>query len=483
LGVTIVSGNTIDLYGGKRMVEHLTCQFPQEVPIISLTPDMGLSALRCPKDTWEEWMKVAETLMNPMTGGSPWLAFSWLVRAKQPLVAVIDFAEAFLAHERWDAEHAASKRASEVLRWADDDLANTVFIICRDSGAALHPALRNPTSPIARIEMELPTEAERKRIVPKLAKKAGGLTARQLLKVKSGAVDWQKLQADAVSRATDGTLNAVWHTTGFEHIGGLKEIKEAVLEEVIPAFLARNRHSPMGVLLNGAPGTGKSVFVEAMSGHMGEPLYELKSPVSSSYVGENERRMEAALKIIQSTGGIVYMDEGDKMFSALDGPQGDSGVQMRVQMLLHQYMANNTHRGRVLFVMAINRLHALPTSLRRAGRFDIVLPFFPPLDADDRSRVITALQRKHGIDMEDTVRDLIAAGTPGWTGADLEALLMKAVRKDPHMGSKVVQECVTYSRPTFTTEQMEKMVRETAADVRDIRLIPEQLREMLGIGK
>ena len=359
------------------------------------------------------------------------------------------------------------------MRWVDEPIESLVVIISRHRLASLHPFVRSGHVPLHHLEVSLPEEPARKKAKrgadPKLL---AGLTMRQLRDLSTS--DCRKAQLELIGRATDGMLTARWCSTPMEYVGGHEEIKAYLTNELLPVIKRRDKLAPKGILMQGPPGVGKSILAEAIATMLNEPLLEMLSPIRSSYVGENEDRMIRMLQVVKVMGGVMYFDEGDKMFSHMDGPQGDSGVQMRIQMSLHQAMGETDNRGNVLYLMATNRPYMLPASMRRTGRFDVVLPLFPPTTAIDRVRILGALCLRHEIEGTAECWEHVANRTQWWTGADLEGLVV-ALGRQGEVTMPRVREAVEYLRPSLPRPVMEEYIQLTQMECRDRRLIPASL--------
>ena len=481
-GVAVLHGNTLDVYpigSGKKaltLLELIQRNAPH--PVVYTTGGKPLP-MRIPEDEWKEYEKTIDHLVNVKGPTGPMLlspaqvleACLVLARAHEVCV-VVDYVEALLGAKEWDAGCCSSAHTRIILRACDESLKGLLLLVCRHSYSVLHPALRAAHLPLHHIDLSLPDEPTRTRFAGEKASRLGGLTLRQLSDANEG--DAFLKQAKHVERATEGMLTARWCNTPWEHIGGLSYVLSYLQSSILPAFKRRDRYSPVGVIATGPPGVGKSIVAEAIATDLGEPLFEAFAGfIKSSFVGENERIMETMLRVLDGTGGILYLDEGDKMFSSLDAYQGDSGVQTRVIGAFMQWLADPKRRGKVLTIMSMNRPHALPASMRRAGRFDIVLPFFPPIDAAERLSIVKALCQRHEFDAPAEALVHLAEKADWWTGADLEAAMMSMARETSGVITlEAVQRSLKAMRPAIPQELMRAMNQVTAEECRDKRLLP-----------
>lgn len=482
-GVAILHGNTVDVYpvGKKSFTLLELIQRDSPYPVV-YTTGRQLQPMKIEEETWKEWYKPFKPMLEgpPGPAGEPALApppavvlnvCLMLARAREVTI-VVDYAEMLLGAKEWDAGCCSSTHATIMIRACDETLKGIILLVCRHSPTALHPALRSHHLPIHFIELPMPDEPIRKAFGGVKTARLGGLTLRQLSGL--GTDDAFAKQAAHVERATDGMLRARWCEAGWELIGGHEQIVTYLRNHIAPAFKRRDRYSPVGMIWTGGPGTGKSLMAEVFASDLNEPLFEAFGGfIRSSFVGENERVMTTMLRVLEGTGGILYMDEGDKMFSSLDSYQGDSGVQTRVIGSFMQWLADPKRRGKVLTIMSMNRPYALPAAMRRAGRFDIVVPFFSPAMPEERALVIRALCKRHEVELVGDAEALLAKHTDWWTGADIEAALVTMARE---VGSSIKTEVVMQSlksmRPALLPEEMREMNKITAAECRDRRLLP-----------
>jgi SpoVK/Ycf46/Vps4 family AAA+-type ATPase len=181
---------------------------------------------------------------------------------------------------------------------------------------------------------------------------------------------------------------------------------------------------PRGVLLTGVPGCGKSLIAKTLAATWGRPLVLLDpSRVYRKYVGESEQRLESALRTVEAMAPVVlWIDEIEKGFAS--GGDGDGGVSSR---LLGSFLRWMQDRPDGIFVVATaNDVGALPPEFLRKGRFDEV--FFVDLPDDGARRAILGIQlRARGHDPAEFDLDKLAEVTDGFSGAEIEAVVVGAL--------------------------------------------------------
>ena len=270
--------------------------------------------------------------------------------------------------------------------------------------------------------------------ISSLAKVTAGLTLVQIRGLfrqarQSGApVNFRTVsrrKKSIIEQECHGLVEFVDPDHDFSHVGGMTEIK-AALVRVSQAIKRGHRHRvPMGVLFVGPMGTGKTFLAEAFAAESGLTCIKLKN-FREKWVGSTEGNLEKILQVVDGLGYVLLIiDEADRSMSS--GSDGDGGTSSRVIARLKEFMSDTSHRGRVVMMMMTNRPDKLDADLKRPGRFDLKIPFFFPENADDRRSVAEALVRKIGLQLVDgATLDSVVEGTDGYSGAELEAVLLAA---------------------------------------------------------
>lgn len=268
-------------------------------------------------------------------------------------------------------------------------------------------------------------------------------------------------------------------TIGWEDIGGLGHIKNFFNRRIVGAINNGRAHRvPMGVLMVGPPGTGKSVVAQAVAKESGLNFVSLNlAKIFDKYVGNSERNLERALQAIQSLSPcIVFIDEIDQSVSR--SSSGDSGVSARIFKRLLEFMADTSHRGEIIFLAATNRPDLIDPALMRPGRIDVILPFFAP-DADERTAIMQVMAAKYALSLTDVPAAAVAA-TEGWTGAELEAAVIKAVDiLDYGAGTGARALTAATSRLVPSTKDIHFYELLALESVNDLDLVPGRMQAQL----
>lgn len=223
-----------------------------------------------------------------------------------------------------------------------------------------------------------------------------------------------------------GLVEFVSPKHNFTHVGGMAPLK-AELNRVAKAIKEGRRNQvPMGMLFVGPMGTGKTYIAEAFAGESGLTCLKFKN-FREKWVGSTEGNLETILNVVNGLGYVLLIiDEADRSMNSNTG--SDGGTSSRVIARIKEFMSDTKHRGRVVVLMMTNRPDKIDIDLKRPGRLDYKIPFFFPQDEETREAILAALLRKNKITLvEGADVDVIGPQTQGYSAAELEAVLLRAL--------------------------------------------------------
>jgi cell division protease FtsH len=215
----------------------------------------------------------------------------------------------------------------------------------------------------------------------------------------------------------------------FKDVAGAKEAKQE-LEEIVDflknpkKFLEIGAQIPKGVMMMGAPGTGKTLLARAVAGEAGVPFFSISgSEFVEMFVGVGASRVRDLFQLAKKAApSIIFVDEIDAVGRVRGtgvGGGNDEREQTLNQILVE--MDGFEPNEKVVVMAATNRPDVLDPALLRPGRFDRRVTIDLP-DRIDREAILQVHARKKPL-QEDVNLDIIAQRTPGFSGADLYSLM------------------------------------------------------------
>ncbi|MFW5631071.1 MAG: ATP-dependent zinc metalloprotease FtsH [Acetivibrio ethanolgignens] len=239
-----------------------------------------------------------------------------------------------------------------------------------------------------------------------------------------------KMMSFGKSRAVMTTDEA--NKTTFKNVAGLKEEKEA-LEEIVDFLKTPNKYIkvgariPKGVLLEGSPGTGKTLLAKAVAGEAGVPFFSISgSDFVEMFVGVGASRVrDLFAEAKKNSPCIVFIDEIDAVArrrgTGLGG--GHDEREQTLNQLLVEMDGFGVNEG-IIVMAATNRVDILDPAILRPGRFDRRVTVGRP-DVKGREEILQVHAKNKPLG-EDVDLKQVAQTTVGFTGADLENLLNEA---------------------------------------------------------
>jgi len=255
-----------------------------------------------------------------------------------------------------------------------------------------------------------------------------GLFLLLMRRAASGAVG-----LGALGRSRARRYEASEQRTTFADVAGIEEAEEELVE-IVDFLKNPDRYRrlggsiPKGVLLFGAPGTGKTLLARAVAGEANVPFFSLSaSEFVEMIVGVGASRVrDLFAQAKQAAPAIIFIDELDAIGRARGGGAALGGHDEREQTLnqILTEMDGFTGTEGVIVLAATNRPEILDPALLRPGRFDRRVAVNPP-DQAGRRKILEVHTR--GVPIADEVDlDAIASSTPGMVGADLKNLVNEA---------------------------------------------------------
>lgn len=384
---------------------------------------------------------------------------------------------------------------------------STIFMLA-DNLADVSKEVFKSSYRVEPVLVELPSEQERKEYIEYLlkdnstktdvsiesfAKLSSGLNKKSIkdIKLKAEAedvpisFDFIKDKKHSVLKKEYGdVLEFIYPEIGFEDIGGMDKAKNYLYKNIVePIKKGDLRRVPMGILLCGPSGTGKTLLVNALAKASGFNCVKIDmSRILGQYVGESEKNFKKCLLGAQSQQPvIVFVDEIDTTFRR--GESGDSGVSRNIFSEFLQFTSNTNNRGKVIFIAATNRPDLLDAALKRAGRFDKKIPILLP-EKEERANIFNIIIKKYKFETDITDFTAFAEQTDNYTGAEIDTVVRKAyeiANEDDLEGTvltaEILNEAIKRCRPS--TQQVEYMTLLAVKECDDKDLLPDKYKDFL----
>ena len=294
-----------------------------------------------------------------------------------------------------------------------------------------------------------------------------------------------KMKKEFIEREAFGRLEFLESTRTLDDVAGHVEAKAWLRQDA--ALLKKNRTQaiPMGYLLTGRIGTGKTFLVQCLAGEVGIPCVELKN-FRDKWVGATEGNLEKVFTVLHALGQvIVFVDEADQATGKRGVSEGDGGLSGRIYGMLAKEMSDTDNRGKIIWIFATSRPDLVEVDLKRQGRLDVHIPLFPPQDAASRQALMAGMARKLKMDIKP--EDLPALPDNDQIGGnEMEGLLMRALRdyETQPEGAPIktlkdlLVDVAADFRPSAHTERLELMDLLAVKECTDSRFLPEKFKSM-----
>ena len=295
--------------------------------------------------------------------------------------------------------------------------------------------------------------------------------------------DLSRIKKDLVERDSAGLVEFIESRRTLDDYHGQDALKRWLRQDIALWQAGDLKALPMGYLLCGPVGTGKTFLVECLAGEAGAPVVKLKN-FRDRWVGSSEGNLEKIFRLVRALGRcMVFIDEADQTLGRRDSGSGDSGLSGRLYSMIAQEMADNANRGRVLWILASSRPDLIEVDLKRPGRVDVKVPLLPTATATESATLIAALAKRYGLTLSDAE---IAELTPSMptlvTPGAAEALVVKAYRhsrtQNTSAAAALAASLADYQNPV-PADVMEFQMRIAIREATDLAFVPPQFRSLI----
>ena len=430
---------------------------------------------------------------------------------KEPprIAVVIDFAEFVVP--RGEALHLGGEFSSNVVKvlgWANDPAimqSNVATVLVAEGLDDINQLIaENPHA--AKLNVPLPNEAEMLEYVralqsstfkdlaerselsiEMLARRLTGLSRVGAHTVianslnngrKLAAAQLASMKKDMIERECSGLLDFLESPYTLDHVAGLDAAKAWLRQDTQLLRRGALHAMPMGYLIAGRIGTGKTFLVQCWAGELGIPCVVFKN-FRDRWVGATESNLEKIFAILRALGQVVvFVDEADQAAGKREGGDTDGGLSGRVYSMLAKEMSDTRNRGRILWVFATSRPDLLEVDLKRQGRLDVHIPLFPPQTAAEFRALLLVVAKKLRFPLAEADLPEIPEGF-ALGGNEIEGTLVRALRVnelqgEPKRSLKVILgEVLREVRPSAHMRKMEYMDLVAVKECTDASFLPE----------
>lgn len=432
------------------------------------------------------------------------------------IACVIDYAETVVPMAEAATYSSEDRNALVFLqKWSHDPLFMssdfTVTLIAQNLSELNQQLVQSPYT--AEIQIPIPGEEARRRFVDwylmgreelysqhsvvdarALAGNTAGLGYIQLRTILADVIEnrtrltfdvLSDMKKEFIEAEAYGMLEFVETDLTLDHVAGHNEAKTHLRQAAKAIKAGRPDVMPMGYLVSGPVGTGKTFSIICFSGEIGIPMVKLKN-FRSQWQGQTESNLEKILTLLEAmTPVAVMIDEADAALGNRDA-EGDSGVSKRVFGQIAQFMSDPSHRGKIIFFLLTARPDFMPVDLKRQGRAEEHIALFYPSTREEREELLTVMMKRTGVSLKmSDIPDALLNGERTFSGADMEALLTRAKfraaadgRTKGNVTTRILKEVVEdFMPPTYPLE-VELQTLVAVMECTSKALLPEVYRTM-----
>jgi AAA+ superfamily predicted ATPase len=396
----------------------------------------------------------------------------------------------------------------KILNWANDPAVRradvTICLLVENLAELNRRVVENPF--VAKIEIPLPDEDERREYIEHLvatdarlaalpgldpralAREANGLTLVGVSQVVGQTVRagktfdlvmLRRAKKDLIEKQCFGLVDFVEPRFGLDMVVSPPSVKERLQQDARLIREGRQEALPMGYLICGVLGTGKTFTATCFAGSIGIPAIVFRN-LREKWVGSSEGNMQKVLAVVRALGPVVVIvDEADAALGNR-AAEGDSGTSGRMFAMISSQMSDTAYRGKVIWMLLTCRPDLLPVDLKRQGRCEVHIPLFVPQTEDERREMLLAMARKNKVTLDP---ERVPPIPEGLSGADIESVVVQCLREAVIAGLSVpTPEMLgeTLSRIVSPDYSLQKELQELVAvrEATDLRFLPPRYREL-----
>jgi SpoVK/Ycf46/Vps4 family AAA+-type ATPase len=297
-----------------------------------------------------------------------------------------------------------------------------------------------------------------------------------------GDADLARMKKELVERDSAGLVEFIDSKRTLADYHGQEALKTWLRQDIALWRTGDLKALPMGYLLCGPVGTGKTFLVECLAGEAGVPVVKLKN-FRDRWVGSSEGNLEKIFRLIRALGRcMVFIDEADQTLGKRDSGSTDSGLSGRIYSMIAQEMSDSGNRGRVLWLLASSRPDLIEVDLKRPGRVDVKVPLLPTSTEKESAQLIGLLAKRYGLELTDADLARLESRMPTLlTPGAAEALVVKAYRhartQNVSGGAALEASLAGYQNPV-PADVLDFQMRIAVREATDLNFVPPAFRAL-----
>ena len=297
-----------------------------------------------------------------------------------------------------------------------------------------------------------------------------------------GAADLTRIKKELVERDAGGLVEFVESKRTLDDYHGQEPLKRWLRQDVALWQAGDLKALPMGYLVCGPVGTGKTFLVECLAGEAGVPVVKLKN-FRERWVGSSEGNLEKIFRLVRALGRcMVFIDEADQALGRRESGTGDSGLSGRLYSMIAQEMADGANRGRVVWILASSRPDLIEVDLKRPGRVDVKVPILPTSTPAESAALVGALAKRYGLALDAASLAQLEPRMPTLlTPGAAEALVVKAYRHARTEGTSpadALRACLEGYQNPVPADVLEAQMRLAIREATDLAFVPPAFRAL-----
>jgi hypothetical protein len=297
-----------------------------------------------------------------------------------------------------------------------------------------------------------------------------------------GATDLTHVKKEMVERDSAGLVEFIESKRTLDDYHGQDALKRWLQQDIALWQAGDLKALPMGYLLCGPVGTGKTFLVECLAGAAGVPVIKLKN-FRDRWVGSSEGNLEKIFRLVRALGRcMVFIDEADQTLGRRESGGSDSGLSGRLYSMIAQEMADTANRGRVLWILASSRPDLIEVDLKRPGRVDVKVPLLPTATPAESALLIAALATRYGLEIDPSDIQKLESRMPTLlTPGAAEALVVKAYRHSRTQNvtaAAALEACLTDYQNPVPADVLEFQMRIAIREATDLAFVPPAFRHL-----